>query len=65
MSAVHLARKPTAARPAIPERTAAAAVRAAHINNIAGREQGSRHVRPTARGAAGQCQHRQQERGEF
>jgi hypothetical protein len=36
MSAVHLARKPAAAQPASPEWTAAAAARAAQVNNIAG-----------------------------
>ena len=53
MSAVHLARKPAAARPATPEWTAAAAARAAHINNIAGCAQGGQPTRSSDCGRAG------------
>ena len=52
MSAVHLARKPAAARPASPEWTAAAAARATHINNIAGGGAGGLFAQLRAAGIA-------------
>jgi hypothetical protein len=52
MSAVHLARKPAAARPASPEWTAAAAARATHVNNIAGDGAGGLFAQLRAAGIA-------------
>ncbi len=52
MSAVHLARKPAAALPASPEWTAAAAMRATHINSIAGGGAGASFANLRAGGMA-------------